>query len=351
MFGLGLDGRDQTQDVCTFESSSQFQVGQGGFAFRQRARLVNGDDLGVLEQLQRFALAEEHAQLGTAAGAHHDRGRCGQPHGARAGDDQHRDGVDQRESERGRRAEPHPCPEGENRCHKHRRHEIHRHLVDQRLDWQLRPLRFFHHADDLRQNGVAADSRRTDGECAFLVHRSGHDLAAVLLGDGDRFSRDHRFIDIAFAFDEFAIHRNAIAGTNLDDISRQDGVDRQFDRLIVPTHPCHFGLKPDKTLDRLGGASLGASLQQPAEQDESDDNSGGLKVDVDGSVGQEPRREGRHERIAIGCHGADRDQGVHVGGKPPEGRKPLVVKADARHEQNDGCQHELEIPIRLHADR
>ena len=76
------------------------EVGQLRPPERQRAGLVEGDDLDFLQALQRLAAAEQDAELGGAAGADHDRGRRGKPHGAGAGDDQHRHRVDQREGQR-----------------------------------------------------------------------------------------------------------------------------------------------------------------------------------------------------------------------------------------------------------
>ncbi|GAA5666970.1 hypothetical protein Brsp07_05496 [Brucella sp. NBRC 14130] len=211
-------------------------------------------------------------------------------------------------------------------------------------------MSFLHHTDDLRQHCVAADRSGADRESALLVDRAANHLAAVLLGDRDRLAGDHRFVDITLAFDDLAVHRDAIAGPNLDNIAGNDRTDRQVDRLAVPAHTCRFCLKADETLDRLGCPAFGARFEQPPEQDKRHDHRGGLEIDVYRSGGEEAGREGRHQRIAIGGQRADCDQRVHVRGEPPKCRKPLVVKANARNEQDDGCQHELDVPIRLHAD-
>ena len=300
VFRLGFDGCDQAQHRRPVEAGGQFEVGQRRLAFGQRAGLVDGHHLGILQQLQRFTLAEQHAQLRAPAGADHDRGRRCQTHGAGAGDDQHGDGIDQREGQRRRRAEIEPCSEGEGGDGEDRRHEIHRHLVDQRLDRQLRPLCFLDHADDLRQHRVAADRRGPDREGALLVHGSGHDLAAARLGHRDRFAGDHRLVDIAFALDDFTIDRDTVAGADLHDVAGQHRIDRQIDRLAVAADTRGLGLKSDQPLDRFRSAPLGAGLEQPAEQDQGDDNRGGFIIDVHRPSGQEARREGRHQRIEVG---------------------------------------------------
>ena len=97
MLGLALDGGNQRQHLVMLEIVVEDEIGQRRLALGQRAGLVEGDDPGVAQLLQRFALAEQHAQFGGAAGADHDRGRRGQAHGTGAGDDQHRHGIDQAE--------------------------------------------------------------------------------------------------------------------------------------------------------------------------------------------------------------------------------------------------------------
>jgi hypothetical protein len=73
--------------------------------------------------------------------------------------------------------------EGRQRGQHHRRHEPQRDLVDHRLDRQLRALRLFDHADDLRQHGLRAHRRGTHRQRALLVDRAAHHAAARLLLD------------------------------------------------------------------------------------------------------------------------------------------------------------------------
>jgi len=68
---------------------------KGGPALGQRAGLVDDQGIDLAHGLDGRRVAEQHAMGGGLAGGDHDRHGCGQPQGARAGDDQHRDGVDQ----------------------------------------------------------------------------------------------------------------------------------------------------------------------------------------------------------------------------------------------------------------
>ena len=72
-----------------------------GLALGERAGLVDDQRVHLLHDLQRLGVLDQHAGLGAAADADHDRHRRGQAQGARAGDDQHRDRVDQGVGQRG----------------------------------------------------------------------------------------------------------------------------------------------------------------------------------------------------------------------------------------------------------
>ena len=65
-------------------------------SLRQRAGLVEDQGLDPLEGLQGLGVLHQHAGAGASAGPDHDRHRRRQSQGTRAGDDQDRDGVDQR---------------------------------------------------------------------------------------------------------------------------------------------------------------------------------------------------------------------------------------------------------------
>ena len=77
-------------------------------AFGQRAGLVDDQRVDLLQPLQRLGVLDQHAGLGAAADADHDRHRRGEAERAGAGDDQHGDRGDQRVGEARLRAPDRP---------------------------------------------------------------------------------------------------------------------------------------------------------------------------------------------------------------------------------------------------
>jgi hypothetical protein len=137
---------------------------------RQRSGLVDDERIDLLQSLERLGALDEHAGLGAATDADHDRHRRRQPERAGAGDDQHGDGRHQSEREPGLRPVDAPGDKCRERDRDHRGHEPARHLVRQALDRRARPLRRRDHLHDLGQHGVAADlSARMTAADWFIV--------------------------------------------------------------------------------------------------------------------------------------------------------------------------------------
>ena len=107
LLGAAHDGRRQRMLAHLLEARGQAQQRglvdrrrgddgrERGLAFGQRPGLVDDQRVDLLHHLQRLGVPEQHAELGAAAGADHDRHRRGQAERARARDDQHGDGVDE----------------------------------------------------------------------------------------------------------------------------------------------------------------------------------------------------------------------------------------------------------------
>ena len=133
MFAACLDGSGQAQRGVQIIIGNP-QVGEPGTSLGQGAGLVEHDCVDVGEAFQRFTLAVEHTQLGGPAAAHHDgRGR-GEPHGARAGHDQHGNGADQRQRDGGFWTECEPGQEGDRGDGDDHRCKDAHHPVGQTLD-------------------------------------------------------------------------------------------------------------------------------------------------------------------------------------------------------------------------
>ena len=230
--------------------------------------------------MQRIALAEQHAHFGGAPGAHHDRGRCRQAHRAGAGNDQHRYTGHQRQTQRRIRPKRQPDQNCQ-RCHPYDNwYEHGGDFVHQSLDWQFRPLRLFDHLDDLRQHGVVAHLCGAIGQRAGTVHRAADNACTDGLFHRNRLPGDHAFIDVGHPGQNLAIHRNLFAGAHLDHIPWHNLFDCQFNDLTTPLDPCGLGLQADKFTYRLASAPFGAGFQETPQQDQHNDDGGGLEIDV-----------------------------------------------------------------------
>ena len=153
-----------------------------GLAFGQRAGLVDHERVDRFHALQRLGVADQNARLRAAADADHDRHRRGKAERAGAGDDQHRDGGDQRVGEARLRPERRPGGEGQRpRPRSPPARTSPRHLIGEALDRRARALRRRHHLHDLRQHGVAADLLGAHDEAAAAVDGAADDLGADVL--------------------------------------------------------------------------------------------------------------------------------------------------------------------------
>ena len=276
------------------------KIRQAGFAHRQRAGLVKGHHLDVLQGLQRFTLAEQDAQFGAASGSDHDRCRRRQPHGTGAGDNQNRHGVDKAKGQGRLRAKNQPDDKGQRgQCH-NRGHEPHGHAVHQRLDRQLSPLGGLDHADDLGQHRRFAHRRGAKGEGTGLVDRATGHGAANRLFHRQRLARDHAFVDPTGPFGHFTVDRHPFTGAHRDQIGRANLGNRHLDNSPVCKDSRRFGLQADQTLDRLRGSPLGPRLQHAAKQDQRHDDGCRLVIDVHRARWQQIGKEGCDQRIAIG---------------------------------------------------
>ena len=200
--------------------------------------------------LERLAAADEDPGLGALPRPDHDRGRRGEAHRARAGDDHDADERGEREREPRLRADQHPGDERQRRDHEHERHE---HLADpvgEPLDRRLGALRALDELDDPRERGVATHARRAHDERAGGVDGGPDDLVAGRLGDRDRLAGEHRLVDRRGALDDDAVDRHLVAGPHPQQVAGHD--DRQLDVLLdaVADPPGRRRLERDEPPDR-----------------------------------------------------------------------------------------------------
>ena len=155
----------------TVVSSVVHDVDEGHPAGRDGAGLVEHDRVDLAGRLEHLGALDQDPELGAAAGADHQRGRRRQPEGARAGDDQHRDGGGERDGRAVGGGGGQPEPERGDGERDHDRHEDRRHPVGEALDGRLAGLGVLDEPGDLRQRGVGADPGRLHDEPSAGVDR------------------------------------------------------------------------------------------------------------------------------------------------------------------------------------
>ncbi len=194
-------------------------------AFGQRARLVDHQRVDLFHALERFGILDQHAGLGAASDADHDRHRRGKPERAGAGDDQDADGCDQAERHPGFRSEPGPDAERNDSRNDHGGNEPAGDLIGQPLDRRARALRVRDHLHDLRQQRVAPDLVGAHHEAAGLIERARDHPATGLFGDGHGFACHQGLVERGAALENDAVHRHLLARPHPQTIADLQAVD------------------------------------------------------------------------------------------------------------------------------
>ena len=201
---------------------------------------------------------DSHARCATHTD--HDRHRRRQSECARAGDDEHGNGVNESERYRGRGAENCPDDERDHRRGYHDGHEPTRHGIGDFLDRRPAALGFRDHVDDLRKQRIAADFFRAHHETSVLVQGRADHGVAFLFRDRHGLAGDHGFVEVAAAFGDRAIDGDFLAGTDAEQVADRDLIDRHVFFFTVAEAVGGFRGKADKGLDRLTGAGAGFRL-------------------------------------------------------------------------------------------
>ena len=203
VLGAGLHGGGQPEQVRLGHAGGGEHVGQRHPAGREGAGLVERHGVHPAGVLQDLGALDQDAELRAAAGADQDRGRRGQAHRARAGDDQHRDGGGERP--RRRRSRGQPAGQRRGGEHQHGRDEDRADAVGQALHGRLARLRLGDEPGELGQLGVRPDPGGADHQAAADVHAAaGHRVALADLGR-HRLAGQHRRVKRGAAGDDDAI--------------------------------------------------------------------------------------------------------------------------------------------------
>ena len=315
-------------------------IGHLGLAHRQRSRLVEDDGVGLVEQLERRRALDEHPHFGTASGAHHDRRRGGEPHGAWARDDENGDSVGERVEHGGLGPEERPAREGDGGENEHHGHEDRGHAVGQSLDGRARALRLLHEPDDARERRVAPHARDPEDEASRAVHGAAEDGGLGPLLDGHALARQHRLVHRRGALDDDTVHGEPFAGTHPDEVAHVHLVDGNVKIAALAHHPGGAGSETQQAPDGVGRPAARAGFQPSPQHDEGDDDSGRLVV----GHGAEP-----HERMGPDGDGhteevrrarSQGDQCRHAGGAMAKIAQQAEMELAAHPELHGGGEGE-----------
>ena len=224
-------------------------------AFGQGAGLVEGDHVDGVRDFERLGVLDQDAVARGDAGAGHDRGRRRQPERARAGDDQHRDRVEDRRLPVAAWRSPQPSSvasampitTGTNTA-----------LTRSTSRWIGA---FFACADSTSRTmrasvGLGADRAGAHDQQAFAIDRAAGHAVALLLGHRQALAGDQRLVDLARAFEHDAIDRHALARPHDHQVIDTHLRERHFDLGAVAAHAraCRAAARSARGSPRWSGA-------------------------------------------------------------------------------------------------
>ncbi|MBM2844369.1 MAG: hypothetical protein HW404_2206, partial [Anaerolineales bacterium] len=179
----------------------------------------------------------------------------------------------------------------------------------QALDGSLGSLRLLDQADDLRQGRVRADAPGFGLQAAEAVERAADDLVVSALLHRHRLPGQHRLIDRRMALQDAPVDRDLLPRLDDENVADAHLLDRDFEFLAVSNDARRFRAQAHQTPDGVARPAARPGLQQLAQDDQGDDDGGGLEVQV-------AARQTEHDRhgVEVGGRRAHGDQHVHVGG-------------------------------------
>ena len=358
MFAATLKASGQSQNIVRRETVCGFNCGKVWLALSERAGLIHHERVGPLQDFQRLGVLDEDAIFSTATDADHDRHRRSQPESAWAGNNQYGHGVNQRMGQLRLRAPNAPDSESQNADEDDGRDEVSCDLINHPLDRGTAALGFADHTHDLGEQRVRTDLLGFDEQPACAVDRSGDHLAAWLLLDWNRLTRDHRFVRSAAAFRDDSVGRNLFAWPNAQQIADLDLIERRvFFSPVRFDAPSCLRCQAEQSLDRTAGLTAGLQFQNLPEQNQDRHHHGGVVVRHhratagSKSVREQPRSYRRNQAIEIRCADAQCDQRKHVRAAVND-RSPCPLKKRPAAPHDDGRrQGELHPVKHTHVKR
>ena len=199
---------------------------------------------------------------------------------------------------------------------------------------------------DARKEGVGTHLVRAEDKATGAVDGAAGHAVASLLFHGQGLAGDHGFVHRGGAFLDHAVHRHARAGTDPQPVAGMHL--GKGDLGLGDTVETDGGGRGEieEGLDGAGGLGAGAELQHLADQDQHDDDGGGLEVDVHHTVGPHRGREklGQEKPDQAveprGTH-TERDQREHVPVAGAQGLGAAHKERPSRPEDDRGGEEEL----------
>ena len=291
MLAGALDGSCEPQRLHSRGPVQEHDVRQPELPFGHGARLVEHDRRHAARALEDLRPLDQDPELRATAGADHQRRRRRQAEGARAGDDQDRDGS--REGGGDIAGEREPASERGQREHEHDRNENCGDAVDEALDRSPAGLSLCDEACDLRERRLRSDTGRADDEPAVRVDRAARDGGARADVDGERFPRQQRLVDRGGAFFDDPVGGDSLTRPDDEALASNQLFDRDDDLDPVAKDACLLRPQLEQRANRLARPAACSALEVPAEQDQGGDHAGDLEVRIGLHRGDEDDRRPR----------------------------------------------------------
>ena len=220
-----------------------------------------------------------------AANGNHNGHRGRKAKRAWACDDEHGHSRHQRVRKTRLWAEQDPACKREDRRHNHCRHKVGRDAVGKSLQRRAAALGFANEFHNLCQHRFAADALRFHDETAAGVQRSTGDFIASTFFGWHGFASHHGFIDGARAFENGAIHGDALARAYTKFVAAFHLIERNVSfRAIRRKQVSLLRHEIQQRANGSAGALPGAQFQYLPEENESDDHRRRFEINRRGAI-------------------------------------------------------------------
>ena len=356
MLAALIEAGRQAQHFVLGKSRCRHGAVKSRFAFRQRAGLVHDQRVHLAEVLDCRRVSEQHTLRRCLAGGDHDGHRRGQTQRARAGNDEHRHGIDQAEHPARLRPEHAPHDKGQQRDADDSHDKVARHLVGHALHRCLGPLRLHDHLHDAREHGLRADFLGTHHQRAVGVQRRADQLVTDALGHRYRFPGQHGLVHRAAALQHDTIDRHLFTRPHAQRITDMDvGQWHILFGAIGVDAPRRLGRQAEQRLDRRRGLRTRLEFEQLPEQRQRNDHRRSLEIDRHPTHRDERRGEhaGRHRSdhaVQESRRRAQADQRPHVRAAMHHGLHCALEERPACPQHDGQGEHQLDPALRGHLE-